>query len=392
MDYEYLISATTSSFSTFVRSGVHTLNTKEVNYLASRRTIKNEEDTGQVTDNFYILVRRHMNNGSSITLTIVKSIIPLIEVNNVMFDSLLKGPISRIFPPYKLKNNRLVAAIGRHLPFDHVDYDSNRKVGVYIWTLISTGEQYVGSSIFLARRVRDYFTTIKTSDNRSINVAIRKHGIDAFSLTIHHINVELPVFSGVTPLSLVLALEQYIIIKLKPSLNDILVASGVPSSKGILAGNNVKMPVYVYNYDCTELLYIGESQKDFIATMPISKETLRTALNNNSLLLGTVVVSRLIISDITTNFVSTEKLINLLEIGKKTQYLRRANPNYARITSILLTDLRNLESNNKPMLFESKNAAYRYTKQLSRIVTVAEMKHNVPFTHKNDWLVEFPSK
>lgn len=134
-------------------------------------------------------------------------------------------------------------------------------------------------------------------------MAILKHGINAFSLTIYNIKTELPEFSGVKPLLLVLILEQYLIFTLKPSFNDIILVGGVPSYNGFLAGNNLKKPLYVYNYDFTLLLYIAESQKDFIATIPISKETIRTALNNDSLLLGLVHLSREIVANLTINLI-----------------------------------------------------------------------------------------
>ena len=57
--------------------------------------------------------------------------------------------------------------------------------GVYCWTNTETGVQYIGSSIDLAARVRDYFTVYATDKAlRPILQDIRLNGILKFSLKV----------------------------------------------------------------------------------------------------------------------------------------------------------------------------------------------------------------
>jgi len=65
----------------------------------------------------------------------------------------------------------------------------NKKSGIYRWTHISSGKSYVGSSIILSRRFRQYFNLsyllreVKTN-NSLIYKALLKHGYSNFKLDI----------------------------------------------------------------------------------------------------------------------------------------------------------------------------------------------------------------
>lgn len=66
--------------------------------------------------------------------------------------------------------------------------DNKEKAGIYCWTLLSSGKSYVGSSINLGRRLRDYFNPIYishfTRKNMVINKALLKYGYSKFKLEI----------------------------------------------------------------------------------------------------------------------------------------------------------------------------------------------------------------
>lgn len=53
--------------------------------------------------------------------------------------------------------------------------------GVYIWTHLSTGDKYVGSSSSLARRLTGYFKGTHADVGKFIPL-LKKEGVDAFTL------------------------------------------------------------------------------------------------------------------------------------------------------------------------------------------------------------------
>lgn len=66
--------------------------------------------------------------------------------------------------------------------------DNKEKAGVYCWTLLSSNKSYIGSSINLGRRLRNYFNPAYishiTRKNMIINKALLKHGYSKFKLEI----------------------------------------------------------------------------------------------------------------------------------------------------------------------------------------------------------------
>jgi group I intron endonuclease len=93
-----------------------------------------------------------------------------------------------------------------------VIYKENKnKCGVYKWTNLVTGESYVGSSISLTKRFRDYY---KESKRLVIYNAILKHGYNNFSLDI---------LEYCCP-NKVIEREQYYIDLLKPEYNILKMA------------------------------------------------------------------------------------------------------------------------------------------------------------------------
>lgn len=77
--------------------------------------------------------------------------------------------------------------------------DNKDKSGVDCWTLLSTNKSYVGCSVNLGKRLRNYFSpayfTHKTRKNMVINKALLKHGYSNFKLEIleycNHLKKEL---------------------------------------------------------------------------------------------------------------------------------------------------------------------------------------------------------
>ena len=66
--------------------------------------------------------------------------------------------------------------------------DNKEKAGVYRWTLLSSSKSYVGSSVNLGGRLRNYFNPVYishiTRKNMIINKALLKYGYSKFKLEI----------------------------------------------------------------------------------------------------------------------------------------------------------------------------------------------------------------
>lgn len=119
--------------------------------------------------------------------------------------------------------------------------DNNGKAGIYRWTHIESGKSYVGSSLNLSRRLRNYFSISylekSNGGNSIIYNALLKYGYSAFMLEI----LEYCDPKDITNR------EQYYIDLLRPEYNILRVArSSIPCGdfrneilKGISAGNRV---------------------------------------------------------------------------------------------------------------------------------------------------------
>lgn len=103
--------------------------------------------------------------------------------------------------------------------------------GIYVWTNMLTGEQYVGSSVELAKRVANYKQDIAKKKTRSVISNMSKYGLENFSLTIYLVEkVQLEEIKDASTVLLrkLIILEQYLILTLKPSLNIVKVANTAP--------------------------------------------------------------------------------------------------------------------------------------------------------------------
>lgn len=140
----------------------------------------------------------------------------------------------------------------------------------------------------LINRIFSYFyPSIVKQGTRYILRALFKHGMLNFSLTIHI----LPVGST---LSTVLQLEQFYINLLNPTYN-ILPMAGSSIGNPFSEENKQKFReergerVYVYNADCTVLLYVFLSKTYMAAVLNIDGGTIRSFLDSGAVYLGSFV-------------------------------------------------------------------------------------------------------
>jgi group I intron endonuclease len=110
-----------------------------------------------------------------------------------------------------MKQNNLVIPVITYSNTERdksIIYKENKnKSGIYRWTNLVTGESYVGSSLSLTKRFRDYYK--KETKRLVIYNAIHKHG--------HH-NFSLDILEYCSP-DIAIKREQHYINLLKPEYN-----------------------------------------------------------------------------------------------------------------------------------------------------------------------------
>lgn len=356
-----------------------------------------EKDKGGETKNPHILVKRLLKietNNSPLTLTQLNDILK-ISINFTITQEEFNGLLSLklIELEYPLNDFR-DTFIGRRLNTSHKERDKNRKTGVYIFTHKKNGYQYVGSSINLRARIRSYNSPSKLAIKRSITNAIVKEGQSIFTLSIYIIDKTLPAFSNSNFLHLSLALEQYLIIKLKSKYNDNKVVGTRPTTLGILRGNNIKQPFYIYNKDCTELLFVAESQKDFLKYSGVSKQTVTNCLNIGRIkpLFNNFTLLRIKLEDSLENLVSQKTLVNIISNARPMRYDKHKQSTHI-LSQIERVKLIDLTGEHPRIEFVSKNELRRYTNNNfpDRKVGAWKLKGLGPFTI-NNWLIEVKDK
>jgi hypothetical protein len=176
--------------------------------------------------------------------------ITAVEVNKVLAFSNIKISQSRL--DEILKRSRLEFS---NLDFDTIksDYFINNigtvigKVqipGVYIWTLLSTGDKYVGSSSALARRLIGYFKSTHKNTGKLIPL-IKSEGINAFKLEV------LPLIDYYS-VNQELSLEEYFLLHSEFNLNTLKVVNNFSGARA--------KPLYMYTKDLSELIYYSDVQ------------------------------------------------------------------------------------------------------------------------------------
>jgi len=186
-------------------------------------------------------------------------IITAVEVNKVL-----------AFSGIKISQNMLDEILSRpRLEFENLDSNTIRsdyflqsigtvrgKVqlpGIYIWTYLSTGEMYVGSSSTLARRLIGYFNNTHKNTGKLIPL-IKREGVSAFKLQV------IPLIDGYT-VNQELSLEQYFLLHSKFNLNVLKVVNDFSGARS--------KSLYMYTKDFSELIYSSHIQENFIFKLRI---------------------------------------------------------------------------------------------------------------------------
>lgn len=271
----------------------------------------NEADNGQTTSNPYILAKRAFNGIDPISLDTLNGILSFhdIALSEEDFNVIRTLAPARLPYPLPSGNPNIIAMIG-----------SSKKSGTgvpgaYVLTHLNTGDQYVGGSLNLAKRVRYYYNSKGLLETRTIAQLMAKYGPSAFSLDVYVMDVasfELPV-SDTRIVNMAIALEQYLILHIKPKLNGLLVVGGVSTN---LAGSEAlariaeskKVPLYIYNKDMTKLVYKSDSRAEFIRLTGLNQSTVNRRLLDGELLLYTYKLSSSLLVDAEVCLMSKKQL------------------------------------------------------------------------------------
>jgi GIY-YIG catalytic domain len=105
--------------------------------------------------------------------------------------------------------------------------------GVYIWTHLSTGDKYVGSSSTLARRLIGYFKGTHRDIGKLMHL-IKDEGISVFKLEV------LPLIESYS-INQELSLEQYFLLHSEFNLNTLRVVNNFSGARA--------KPLYMYTKD-----------------------------------------------------------------------------------------------------------------------------------------------
>nr|ATX61984.1 hypothetical protein [Tremella fuciformis]ATX62030.1 hypothetical protein [Tremella fuciformis] len=353
--------------------------------------LRNEPDYGQTTTNPFILADRHIKGLSPTSYEVLNSVMAYhgLTLTREEFDYLSSITPIRLPFPLPKGDKEVIATIGS------ARNGAVKTLGAYVFTDKSNSSQYVGGSMDLANRVRYYNSPKGLSETRTIAKLILANTPYSFELLVYVID---PVAMGlIDPAKallhkLVIALEQYLILDLRPKLNDLLVVGGTSVSfngsaaLAAIAAKKMK-PVYMYNRDKSVLLYIRNSRRDFAKDIGINMVTLTRYLNKDKVLYGNYVFSDYKLDTAVVSLINRDKLRRTMaDLYKNRMLLRdhsaKVNSNMHPIT---LTDL--LSADKATKSFVSKTQASKYTASVGRVIDVKLFRRPLPFQYKG-WLVE----
>lgn len=142
---------------------------------------------------------------------------------------------------------------------------NKEKTGIYRWTHIESGKDYVGSAINLSRRFQNYYSVCyllkeTTKNNSMIYKALIKYGYSSFKLDIlEYCNV-----------SILIEREQYYLDSLNPRYN---ILKNAGSLKGFKHSEDTKLKIAVSSTKALPVLVINNNTGEVIEFMSIRKSS-----------------------------------------------------------------------------------------------------------------------
>lgn len=181
---------------------------------------------------------------------------------------------------------------------------------------------YVGHSINLYNRISSYFmpSILKTKALASHRVLryLNKHGFNEIKLTIFIMDID-------SNLDQVIALKQHFMDTLKPNLNVDFIANGSGYHEPMSTEMRAKLrkergiPVYIYEANTLNLLYIFDTKQDTYNSIGIHHKTLNDCLDLGTLYLDYFFLSLDLLETEITNQLTLDE-IKTLVVSKRDLY------------------------------------------------------------------------
>jgi len=193
--------------------------------------------------------------------------------------------------------------------------------GIYIFTHLTSGRKYVGSSSELALRLHGYIQLTHKESGLLIPL-LNKEKLKNFSLQVY------PFYNNYIKGS-ELILEQYYLVDPNFTLNSIRVANNT-------SGSNAKS-LYMYNRDMSILYYSSTQQIDFIRKLNIHHTTFTKHVNKGTYYLGKYLFLREPVLTAKVEYKKDVELFSMLE--KDRLKFNKYKPLHSLSKSVLITEI-----------------------------------------------------
>jgi hypothetical protein len=271
----------------------------------------------------HVLAIEQINSGNAVTAKKINEI--LAYCNIIITEQELKYLIDT--PSFTLTNLNK-KSITKEILKDKLGLPNGKQriPGIFIFTHLSTGRKYVGSSSQLAFRLNGYINLSHRESGLLIPL-LKKEGLQNFSLQVF------PFYDNYIKGSEIV-LEQYYLLDPSFTLNTIRVANN-PS------GSNSKS-LFMYNRDMTILYFFSTQRIDFIRKLNVHHTTFTKHLENGTYYLGKYLFSREAVLTAKVKDMTDLDLALMLEKDRAKYNINK--PVNSLSKPVILTDVNNLEN------------------------------------------------
>ena len=306
------------------------------------------------------LAFKYINDGVNITAEEVNNVLAFsgLNITQETLNILLSYPRLEFF-------NLDLNTINSNRFKDNLGTTKDKVPGVYIWTHISTGDKYVGSSTQLARRLNGYFKDTHADAGKLIPL-IKKEGLSVF-------NLQVIVLKDNYVVNQELLLEQYFLLHTEFNLNTLRVVNTVLGARS--------KALYMYTKDFSELIYSSDIQEDFIFKLKIHHTSFSKCLSTGVPYLDKYVFSNVPVSGAINKNMSISEVQTLL--GKDRLEI---NLSKRRSNQVLI---RNVNNVNDTKLFNSIKDCIAYLNTIAPSSRTTLLRHIESKTPYHNYICEW---
>lgn len=252
-------------------------------------------------------ISNETKNSEAIKSEVINSVLlnQKVAISQKELDQLLSLPGVKFDLPITSETEASLLALIRK------PHSKRSKTGVYIFTHISTGNKYVGSSNDLARRFKQYFDKNLLFANKNHGLLmplIHKEGIEAFSLQVIVVPSSYPKYSYCF-------LEQYFLLDQSFNLN---------TQRVVNFRVNQGLKVFLYDKECKILYHSSNSLNAFCADLSIHSSSYRKCISTGVPYLNLFVISNTLIEDAVPANLTESEVFELLAKSKKESLNKRS--------------------------------------------------------------------